>query len=100
MNNANINLHIERIVVEGAAMAPAHCDQFQQHVSDRLTELLAAHGVAERLQSSATFRSVLGGVVQGHGRPTDRSFGIELAHAVYASVGGSPANRMANGGRR
>ena len=100
MNNANINLHIERIVLEGAAMAPAHRDQFQQQVSDRLTKLLAAYGVAERLQSSATFQSVLGGVVQRQGGPTATSFGMELAHAVYASFGGSPANPMANGGRR
>jgi hypothetical protein len=83
----NINVHIERLVIDGIAVGPAERPRLQAAVATELQRLLAEGGIATRLATGGTLASVRGGALQ---LPRDAGvavLGQRVAQAVYGGIG-------------
>jgi hypothetical protein len=85
----NINLHIERLVLEGLPVAPSQSALVQSLVERELARLLAQKGVSEQLQSGTSLQSVRAGDIQfGQGAGV-QIIGRQIARAVHSHIRGS-----------
>ena len=82
-----INLHIERLVLEGLELGPGQGDLVRAAVAAELTRLLTEGGLAGQFQSSAALPSVRVGAI--HLAPTSEpaQLGGQIAQAVYGGIG-------------
>ena len=82
-----IELHIERLVLDGALLEKRHGAQFQEALELELTRLLEINGLAEFVQEEVIIpklqTSSFGCVSQGE--PV--GFGEQIAQAVYSEIG-------------
>ena len=83
----NINLHIERLVLDGVNIAPNQRHLLQASVETELTRLLIVGGLAPSFtQGSALPRLSTSGIqLTGGNNPTQ--LGRQIAQSVYGGIG-------------
>jgi hypothetical protein len=86
MLRSNIQLHIERLVLDGLPLNRVQAEQMQGVLEVELSRLLSEGGLAPQLLQGGAFPSLRGGNVVGSESP--RGLGLQVAQAVYGEVGG------------
>jgi hypothetical protein len=83
----NVNLHIERLVLDGVSLAYAERPLLQEAVAAELTRLLASGGLGSALQTGGAWYRVNAGSIQlANDRHTAR-LGEQIAGAAYGAIG-------------
>ena len=83
----NINLHIERLVLDGVNIAPGQRHLLQTSVTTELTRLLADGGLSPSLaQGTALPRMSTSGIQLAGGNDPTR-LGRQIAQSVYGGIG-------------
>jgi len=85
----NINVSIERLILDGLPLAHSQRPLVQAAVEAELARLLAAGGLAANLQAGGALPSIPGGSIQFTGDNNPSQLGQQIAHAVYAGIGGN-----------
>jgi hypothetical protein len=88
----NIELHIERLVLDGLQVAPRDRAHLQAAVEVELTRLLAAGGLRSELLSGAAMRSLGAGEIHVTNNMSPVHLGNRIAQAVHGGVGADTAN--------
>ena len=83
----NINLHIERLVLEGLPIEARQGALLKEAVAAELTRLLQEDGLAASLQSGGTVPRLNASSFQLSGEPTPLRTGQQIAQAVYGGIG-------------
>ena len=84
-----INLHIERLVLEGLPIARHEAAQVRAAIEAELSRLLTLHGLDAQIMSGGRLPSVTPGrmnLPRGGGDATQ--LGTRIAEAVYGGFGG------------
>jgi hypothetical protein len=85
----NINLHIERLILEGLPVARHEAPQVRAAVEAELSRLLTLHGLDAGLLSGGSFARVEAGAISlPHDGSNPAQLGTRIAHAVYGGFGG------------
>lgn len=85
----SVRLHIERLVFDGFTLTPAERARLLEVVQAELGSLLTHQGVPDNMAGGFATPVIRGGAVQqpaGAFEPV--TFGRNLAHALYGSLGG------------
>lgn len=83
----NINLHIERLVLDGIALERGHEPLLRAAVEAELARLLSTHGVAPGMMSGGAVPRLHAGDIQLSGESTSHQLGQQIARAVYGGIG-------------
>ena len=83
----NIQVHIERLILDGVTLGVAERPQLQAAVEMELGRLLAERGIAKGLASDVALDSVRGGAVQLQSGTGGAGLGKQVAQAVYGGIG-------------
>lgn len=83
----NVNLHIERLVLDGVEIAPNQRQLLRSAIETELSRLLTAGGVAAELASGGAVSRVAGSSIQLQGSNGARELGRQIASAVYGGIG-------------
>jgi hypothetical protein len=83
----NIQLHIERLILDGVALSAAERPRFQASVEIELGRLLAERGIAGGLENGLALDKVRGGAVQLTRDGGGTGLGKQVAQAVYGGIG-------------
>ncbi len=83
----NINIHIERLILDGLPIAHNHGPLVQAAVEAELARLLAADGLGPSLQAGGALYRVPGGSIQLMGDGNPNTLGQQIARAVYGGIG-------------
>lgn len=83
----NINLHIERLILDGLPLSPAHRAQVQAAVEAELSRLLTAGGLHHALQSGLAVPSLRADDLRLNADTHPTQLGQQIAQAVYGGIG-------------
>jgi hypothetical protein len=83
----NINLHIERLVLDGLPLEQRQGVHLQAAVEQELTRLLTDGQLTTQFNSGGTFASVNGGSIQSAECANPAGLGGQIAKAVYSGFG-------------
>ena len=83
----NIDLHIERLILEGINLAPYEHRHLQTAVEVELGRLLSAGGVNRELAGGIALPSLRAGDVQLGAGAGPVQLGQQIAQAVYGGIG-------------
>jgi len=83
----NINLHIDRLVLDDIPLVPGERPLLQAAVEAELTRLLANGGLSDALQSGGALYSVQAGRIQLTNNGSPARLGEQIAGAVYGGIG-------------
>jgi hypothetical protein len=83
----NVNLHIERLVLDGMWPSPSECPLLQAIVTAELTRLLARGGLRVALQSGGALYSVRTAGIQLASDQGFARFGEQIAKSIYGGIG-------------
>lgn len=83
----DINIHIERLVLDGVYLEPNGRALLEASVRDELTRLLAEGGLSPDLASGGAVPSLHGGSIQIAGAGGPGGLGQQIARAVYGGIG-------------
>ena len=83
----NINLHIERLVLDGLAVAPREHARFQAAVEAELTRLLTSDGLSSILLSGGTMPHLPATSIQLNDQANPIDLGQQIAGAVHGRIG-------------
>jgi hypothetical protein len=83
----NINLHIERLVMDGVPLAPGGCVLLQAAVEAELTRLLASGGLSDALQLGGAIYNLRTAGIQLGSDGSPAGLGEQIAGAVYGGIG-------------
>lgn len=81
-----LNLHIERLVLDGIAVAPAQQRLLQASVKAELERKLAEGGLASGLAEGNALSRITTDSIQLPGNNTER-LGQQIAQSVYGGIG-------------
>lgn len=81
-----INLHIERITLEGVEWQPAQRAQFERAFAGELSRLLRAAAQDQTGLNASQNLSGLVGEAALPANPTPRSMGVQVAQSVFNSM--------------
>jgi hypothetical protein len=82
----NINLHIERLVLDGVNIAPGQGDLLQTNLTAELTRLINNGGLAENLvEGLASSRLPTSDIQLTSNKPVE--LGQKIAQSVYGGIG-------------
>jgi hypothetical protein len=81
-----INLHIERLVLEGLPLSSAQAPMVQLAVQQELTRLLGVNGIAPGLMSGGAMPHTRGGNVQLASETSPRQMGTQIAQSVHEGL--------------
>ena len=84
---ANVNLHVERLVLDGLNVASADGAAVEAAFAAELTRLLASGGVSSELASGGALYSLKVGDITVDGAQGPAHLGEQIARAVYEGVG-------------
>lgn len=82
----NVDLHIERLILEGIDLDPAHRPVLQAALEAELGRLIAAGGVGGLAAGGAVPAVRAGGIEMG-GDGDPAQLGRQIAGAVYGGIG-------------
>jgi hypothetical protein len=83
----NINLHIERLVLDGVNIAPGQRHLLQASVEAELTRLLTDGGLSAGLAQGAAVPRLSTGGIQLAGGNNPARIGRQIAQSVYGGIG-------------
>ena len=83
----NINLHIDRLVLDGVSVAPHQRADLKAAVEVALRQQLANQGIGSAMQSNSHRRSVSGGAITIDNSHKPVSLGQQIGKAVYRGIG-------------
>lgn len=83
----NINLHIDRLVLDGVSVEPHQRAELKAAVETQLGHLLVSNGIGSGVQSSNHFRAVSGGLISIENIHMPISFGQQIGDAIYRGIG-------------
>ena len=83
----NINLHIERLILDGVHMSHGERLALQASIEMELVNLLASDGLAPNLLAGGAMPRVRDGTVQLTRRASPADLGKQIAQAVYGGIG-------------
>ena len=84
---SNIELHIERLIVEGIPLAGAGPRLLQAAVEGELTRLLGEGGLASHLAGGVALPRIASPLIQLQGGNGPTTLGHQIAGAVYGGIG-------------
>ena len=82
-----INVHIERLVLDGLRMDWRQGRRVQQAVAGELARLLSNERVQPRLGAGGTLASINGGSIEAEKLSDPSGTGTAIAAAVYSGLG-------------
>jgi sirohydrochlorin ferrochelatase len=82
-----INLHIERLVLEGLELGPGQGDLVRAAVAAELARLLTEGGLTSQFQSGVALPSVRAGTIRIAPASEPAQLGGQIAQAVYGGIG-------------
>jgi hypothetical protein len=82
----NLNIHIERLILEGLPIRPGQRAMVQAAVEAELSQLLSEGGLAHDLQSNVALPGVKADAIQGTGNHPNQ-LGQQIARSVYSGIG-------------
>ncbi len=88
MNGMNINIHIERLILDGLPISHSQRPLVQAAIEAELVRLLAADGLTPILQAGGAMPYVPGGSLQLASDGNPHTLGKQIAQAVYGGIGG------------
>lgn len=83
----NINLHIERLVLEGLPVESRHADAIREAIQAELMRLLGEGGLSVGLQTGGVFPRLPAQAVQLEAANSPPRIGQQVAQSVYAGIG-------------
>jgi hypothetical protein len=83
----NINLHIERLVLDGIQLGPGQRPLLQAAVEAELTRLLARDGLNDALRSGGALYSARAAEIQLVKDGNPAQLGEQIAEVVYGGIG-------------
>lgn len=83
----NINVHIERLILDGLPVTRGQGPMLQAAVETELARLLAANGLSSELQAGGAVPSVKAGNIRLAGDNNPDWLGQQIARAVYGGIG-------------
>lgn len=83
----NINVNIERLVLEGVSVPPSQRPLLQAAVEAELGRLLTAEGLGAGLRSGGVVPRVSAGTIQLSPESNPTQLGQQIAQAVYGGIG-------------
>ena len=94
-----INLHIERLVLEGLPVTSGQARLVQAAVQQELTRLLGFSGIAPQLMSGGAMPHARGGAVRFGGKESPRQLGTQIAQSVHEELGPRRSTKEAQKGK-
>jgi hypothetical protein len=85
--NININIHIERLILDGLPISHSQRPMVQAAVEAELARLLTNDGLAPGLQTGGMAPRIPGGDIQLTGDNNPKALGQQIAQAVYGGIG-------------
>jgi hypothetical protein len=89
MNNMNINIHIERLILDELPISHAQRPLVQAAVEAELVRLLAADGLSPDLMTGGAMSHAPGGSIQLTSDGNPYTLGQLIAQAVFGGIGGN-----------
>lgn len=83
----NVNLHIERLVLDGVPLAPGDRPLLRAAVEGELSRLLTEGGLSAGLRSGGAMPTVRANPMLIHGDANPSRMGQEIARSVYGGIG-------------
>lgn len=83
----NIQVEIDRLVLEGISLSRAQRRELQAAVEVELGRLLAEGGVATRFQTGIAVPEVAATAIQYDAKSSPTQLGHQIAHSVYGGLG-------------
>lgn len=83
----NINLHIERLVLDGIDIAPGQRHLVQAGIAAELTRMLVESGLSPSLASGANLSRVSANRIQINEGNKPAQLGKQIAQSVYGGIG-------------
>jgi hypothetical protein len=88
-----INLHIDRLVLEGLQVNSVQGPQIRAAIQQELIRLLAAHGLSEELREGASVPRIRAGTMQIESESKPAKLGTSIAQAIHEGLGISKEQR-------
>jgi len=82
----NINLHIERLILDGLPFEAKHRAMLQSAIETELARLLTQNNVAANWQSGGAVPRVLADVIQLTTQSSPAQLGQQIAGSIYGSI--------------
>lgn len=83
----NINLHIERLVLDGLPIEASQRRVVQAAVEAELSRLLTVGGISASLQSGGAMPSLRADALQLNADSNPRQIGNQIAQSIYGGIG-------------
>ncbi|MET0357338.1 MAG: hypothetical protein ABW044_11195 [Cellvibrio sp.] len=83
----NINLHIERLVLDGLAITPNQRQLLQASVEAELTRLLSEGGLHSQLNEGLSVPRLNAPQINIHSGMSSANLGQQIAASVYQNIG-------------
>jgi hypothetical protein len=83
----NVDLHVERLILDGISLSPSQQPQFQAAIEAELARLLAEGGLSPELAAGGAVPSLPAGTVQLAANGSPAHLGTQIARAVYGGMG-------------
>jgi len=81
-----VNLHIERLVLDGVGIEPHQQAGMKAAVEAELAGALAGNGIGSGLQGGGSFRSVRADSISVGGQNEPAQLGQQIGQAVYGGI--------------
>ena len=82
----NVNLHIEKLILDGIDLSPQERSQLDIAMRAELTRLIAAEGINSSLQGGGTYDRLAAGNVQFSPGQSPDVMGQHIAQSVYRGI--------------
>lgn len=82
----NINLHIERLVLDGISVDSHQRPMLKATLETELGRLLAQHGIASDLQSGGAFNTIRTDLIDVGEKNEPSHLGQQIAQLVYGGI--------------
>jgi hypothetical protein len=83
----NINLHIERLILDGLPVERNQAPHIQAAVEAELTRLLTENGMASGLQTGGVLPHLNANAIQLTAGSNPAQMGTKIAQSVYSGIG-------------
>ncbi len=83
----NINLHIERLILDGLPISTAQGALVRAAVEAELSRLLSDGGLHAGLQTGVALESVRAGALRLSADSTPKRLGQQIARSIYGGIG-------------
>ncbi len=82
----NINIDIERLILEGMPMSPSQGRLLQAALKDELNRLLATEGIPGNWQEGGVVPHIPGGAIQLKPGTNPSQMGQQIARGIYRGM--------------